>query len=62
MLLQKELRLQINDLKDSVKHKWVKWSAWELEFIESLVEKLGDETIELSSKQHATMLELYDRI
>lgn len=59
---QQHVRSRIEDLVATAKASNHKWGAWELEFIESLGEKLEHQEIKMSPKQYAKMEDLWDKI
>ncbi len=59
---QREVREKIEDLTDTLDISNVEWDAWEREFIESMSEKLGQEIINVSTKQYTRIWELWEKI
>ncbi len=59
---QKEVRGKISDLSSTLSCSNNGWNAWELEFIESMSEKLEQDIINVSPKQYEKIWDLWDRI
>lgn len=59
---QREVRGKVQDLSDSVKHKWFSWGPWELEFIESMAEKLRYDVMNVTPKQYEKVWDLWEKL
>lgn len=62
---QNDLREKIEDLNSTLTVRNVRWSAWELEFIESMAEKLDgpqDEIRYLTPNVKDKIVELWEKI
>lgn len=59
---QDEVRSKIEDLSSTLSLSNNKWNAWELEFIESISEKLEQKTINVSPKQYEIIWNLWDKM
>lgn len=59
---QKEVRQKIEDLSSTLSLSNNKWGPWELEFIESVSEKLDQDIINVSPKQYEKIWDLWEKI
>lgn len=59
---QKEVRSKIEDLASTLSASNNGWNAWELQFIESVSEKLERDIINVSPKQYEKIWDLWERI
>lgn len=62
MSKKEEVRTMIENLRDSVKHRWVDWDEWERDFIKDLTSKLSQEPIRLTGKQITKLFELWEKL
>ena len=58
---QAEVREKLTRLKNSLDDRWVRWSAWERDFIISIVKELDRPTVSLSQRQYARVWLLWER-
>lgn len=59
---QADCRKKLEDLLASAQSSNHEWNAWELEFIESVCEKLDDIYINLSTKQIDKVWDLWEKL
>lgn len=60
-LFQKDIRIKLEDLKNSVKARNNVFSAWERDFINDITLKLQNEKITVSVKQFDIIERLWDK-
>lgn len=60
--VSEELRSMIEDLQETLSISNHRWNAWQLEFIESMAEKLECSMVIVSAKQTEKIRELWDMI
>lgn len=54
-------RYKIEDLVESLEDSNISWNAWQIEFIESMGEKLEFSELKLSQKQKDKLLDLWEK-